>query len=63
MSKDMSKKDAEDFMKRYTSIKFHVIKVEVHELEGLGAAVKLEEVNDAVDFVEAVRASSSMKSF
>lgn len=59
--KDMSKKDAEDFVKRYTSIKFHVIKVEVHELEGLGTAIKFEEVRDAVDFTNAVRASSSVK--
>ena len=57
----MSKKEVEEFAKGYTSVKFDITKLEAQEPEGLRAVVKFEELNDAVDFVEAVRASSAMK--
>ena len=62
MKDDMSKKDVEDFVKEYTAAKFDITKLEAHEQEGLRVVVKFIELKDAVDFVEAVRASSTAKS-
>ena len=58
----MSKKEVEEFAKGYTSVKFDITKLEAHKPEGLWAIIKFDELKDAVDFVEAVRASNSWKS-
>ena len=56
---DMNKKDVEDFVRRYTSASFKVVKVEEQVAEGTRAVVKFAELKGAVAFVETVRASSS----
>ena len=55
------KKNVKGFGKGYRSTKFRAIKVEVHEQEGVGAAVKFEEVNNAVDFTNAVKGQVQRK--
>ena len=61
-SNNMTREDVEDFVRGYTNAKFDIIKLEAHGAEeGLRVVVKFAELNDAVAFVDAVRASSSAK--
>lgn len=57
-SKDLTKKEAEDIARRYTSAEFKVLKYINDEPEGVRVVLKFADVNDAESFVETVRAAS-----